>query len=88
MTNKQYTLSDLKIGMIVNTAQLHSIYDTYILIANQHRDTNGFNTGEIVYIGNKQTKEMKDILEECTKKYNKKPMIYAMRNLENGIFEL
>lgn len=84
MDDKKYALNELKVGMIVNTTQLHNIYDTYILIANQHLDKNGFNTGEIVFIGKKQTREMKEIFEACTQKYGKRPMIYAQRNLEDG----
>lgn len=83
-----YTLDTLKVGMIVNTMQIHGIYDTYILIANQHLDENGFNTGEVVYIGEKQTKEMKDIFDKCTVRYGKRPMVYAQKRLEDGVYSL
>lgn len=88
MTNIKYTLDNLRLGMIVNTSQLSNIYNTYILIANQHTDVNGLNTGEIVFIGDKQTKEMKDILDSCTKKFGKRPMIYAQRNIDNGVYSI
>jgi len=85
---KDLKLDDLKIGMVVNTVQLHTIYDTYIVVANQQPAENGFCTGEIVFFGSKHTKEMKDIMDECTKKYGKRPMIYGQSNLDDGEYSL
>jgi hypothetical protein len=80
MKDKLLNLEDIKVGMQVNTRQLLNIYDTYVLVGNQHMEENGPFTGEIVCISDKQTQEMKDIVDSCKKQYGMKPFIFAQNS--------
>lgn len=90
MDGKSYKLSDLHVGMQVNTMQLSNIYDTYILLSQTKlSDKNdGSTDGIIEFIGHKQTSEMKEVFDRCTSKYGKRPMIYAHTRLDNGAYSI
>lgn len=48
------TLADIAVGMEVNTEQLSEIYDTWILLT---RDTRNSKTSRIVFIGKEQNED-------------------------------
>lgn len=83
-------LSDLCIGMKVNTMQLSDIYDTYILLSQTElsNKNDGSTDGIIEFISKKQTTEMKEAFDKCIAKYGRRPMIYAHTRLEDGIYSV
>lgn len=87
---RKYKLSDLTVGMKVNTKQLSEIYDTYILLSQTKlSDRNdGSTDGVIEFICNKQTAEMKKAFDDCIAKYGRRPMIYAHASIEDGVYSI
>lgn len=86
--NEYLKLSDLKVGDRVNTHQLSKIYNTYILLSNTKLVGDGSTEGTIEFIGAEQNEEMLDILNMCKQRDGKRPMIYAHKNIQNGIYSL
>lgn len=74
--NTDLKLTDLYVGMQINTGQISKIYGVHILLSNTYIDeTTSFTCGTIEYIGEKN-QSMLDKYNECMKKYGKRPMIY------------
>lgn len=88
MNNKLLDISDLHVGMKVNTYELSKIFDTYILLSQTRLKDDGSTEGVIEFIGKKQTQEMLDVFNKCKEKYGRRPMIYAHKNMPDGVYNL
>ena len=58
---KPLALSDLKLGMHVNTAQLREIYDIHILLGHSKIADNNTVEGDIVFIGDDTDESIEEI---------------------------
>lgn len=74
---------DIKIGDIINTAQLANVFDTYVLMINTSiiEDDNRchFTEGKVVFVGKTQDSEYKRVFIENTVN-GKRPAVFYQRN--------
>lgn len=79
---KKLNISDIKIGDIINTAQLDNIFDTYVLLTNTsiiQDDSNcQFSEGKVVFIGKTQDAKYKQAIIDNTVN-GKRPAVFYQR---------
>lgn len=79
-----YKVGDLKVGMIVRIRDLKDIYDTVIILTDVEGETCKEHRGRIIYIGEPDTKELRDAISSIT---TNQCTVYNLREEEDGLYE-